>query len=249
MINTKFVPFSLPDEVRSTDYMYINKGKLHKYFSDFSAFEKEKERNIDFLMFNNVPHTPIIRKKLYNRKREFIGYVMDYIPNSMTFRQAIAKDIDFSKKESAIKDVYNTLKILHKYNLFLGDIHSDNFLIDEDGNGYIIDLEEMRGVGDEFKFKSLYLVKPNTDSFMINISSSYTDNVKLMISSISLLYDIDLEQYIQPKTHYMDLEKLYNDVISQLNDAKLDEYFIKLINKEEVGYFDDFYFNQFTLKK
>lgn len=244
----KMSTLALTDNVRHTDQLFIKKGKLYKIFTDFYSFEDEKERNITFLLKNRISNTPNIIKKLRYHGR-FIGYIMEFIPNTVTFRQAINSDIDYEKRTKAVKDVYAALKELHNNNLFLGDVHSDNFLISKDGDGYIIDLEEMRGEGDEFKFKTLYLVKPNKDSYRINICSQYTDNVKLMISSLSLLYDIDLERYIDEREHSINLESLYNEVICKFNDERLDEYFQRLINKQDVDYFADFYFKQELIKK
>lgn len=242
MKHNNMTKFNLDESVRHTDNMFIKNGLLYKYFTDCHAFEEEKERNIDFLLKHDIPNIPKIKKKIYE-KGHFIGYVIEYIPNTITFRQAINSDIDYEKKENAIINVFNTLKELHANKLFLGDIHSDNFLISKTGDGYIIDLEEMRGEGDEFKFKSLYLIQPNNKSLRLNISSEYTDNVKLMITAISLLYDIDLELFIDETKHSINLEKIYNEVIINFHDEKLDTYFEKLINKEKVGYFSEYYFD------
>ncbi len=118
---------------------YIQDGKFHKMFNS-TDFIYEKERNVVFLMNNPVNHTPVIRDKIYVRQ-QFAGYVMDYISNAVTFREAFMMDFTYEKRLEAILDVYEALKAFHDQNLFLGDIHSDNFMIDQDGHGYILDLE------------------------------------------------------------------------------------------------------------
>ena len=71
--------------------------------------------------------------------------------------------------------------------------------------------------------------------------SQYTDNVKVMISSLSLLLGKDLEKYISKQKHDINLEQLFNEVIMPLNDSYLNEYFYKLMNGESVPYFSDYY--------
>ena len=239
----KMKELELADNVRHTDTIFIKDGYLYKIFKDFQCFDDEKERNITYLINNRIPNTPIIKKKI-SKRGKFIGYIMQYIPNTITFREAINTDIEYEKREKAIMDIYEGLKVLHEKGLILGDIHSDNFLISEDGSGYLIDLEELRAEGDEFKFKSMYFVKPSNKRHKINKPSIYTDNIKMMISSLSLLYGIDLEQYVSRFDHSINIEELYNEVISKFNDEKLDEYFRRIINDEEVEYFTNFYFNK-----
>ena len=93
---------------------------------------------------------------------------MEYISNSLTFRQAMYEKISKEKKISAIKDVYITLKQLHSFDICIGDIHMDNFLY-VDGNGYTIDLDEIRLKGDEFKFRECYLLKENKNSMILTV--------------------------------------------------------------------------------
>lgn len=165
---------------------------------------------------------------------------MEYIKNSKTFREAIGGHVDEELKIKAICDVYEALKYLHNRNIYLGDVHSDNFLISSDGDGYIIDLDYMRFPGDEYKFQQCYLIKPNNKAYKINVASTYTDNIKVMLSCLSLLIDIDLERFISKKTSDINLEEIYSDVIHPLKIKPLDIYFKKLMNGKEVEYFSDY---------
>ena len=145
-------------------------------------------------MNTKIPCTPLIYDKLYSNG-EFVGYIMEYIPNALTFRQALSEDIPHDLKIAAIRDIYVALKYFHSENIYLGDVHSDNMLLTESGKGYIIDLEEVRFPGDEYKFKQCYLISPNNNSNRINVPSQYTDNVKVMISSLSLLLDLNMKAW------------------------------------------------------
>ena len=230
----------IPKDMRFTDKIFIHNNLLYKVFGD-NSFTTEKNRNIDFLINNSVPNTPKIIEKLY-KGNEFYGYIMEYIPRALTFRQAIKENIPIDCKIKAITDVYEAMKYLHSYNIYLGDIHSDNMLITSD-KGYLIDLEEIRFPGDDFKFKQCYLVRANSLENRINIPSVYTDNVKLMICSLSLLLEKDLEKYVDPKRYDINLEKLYNEVIVPLNDEKLTIYFAYLMQERFTEYFPDYYFS------
>ena len=91
-------------------------------------------------------------------------------------------------------------------------------------------------------FEQCYLVKPNNLSYKINIASKYTDNIKVMLSCLSLLLEIDLEKYISKDTKDINLERIYNDIIVYCGDEILDEYFKKIMQNDDVDYFYDFYF-------
>ena len=228
----------IPQGMHNSDQLYIQDGRIYKIFNSTDYID-EKKRNIEFLIKHPIVHTPVIYDKILIDS-QFAGYVMDYIPNAHTFREALHQNLTDEQKIAAILDVYETLGVLHSENIFLGDIHSDNFMIDGDGHGYVIDLEEIRFSGDEFKFKQCYLVKPNHVSNKINVPSKYTDNVKLMISSLSLLLNQDLEKYISSNEHCIHLEQIYSEVILPLNNPSLNEYFEKLMMRQDVPYFGEY---------
>ena len=232
----------IPKDMHNKNKLFIKDGVIYKIFND-NSFIDEIERNITFLINNPVPNAPIIYNKIHEGN-SFVGYTMQYIPNAITFRQGIKEDIPLDAKINAIREVYEAMKYLHSFNIYLGDIHSDNMLASSDGHGYLIDLEELRFPGDEWKFRQCYLVKPNDASKRINMPSIYTDNVKLMISSLSLLLCVDLEKYISKSSHDINLEQLCEEIILPLNDSNLNEYFSKLMNVDNVEYFSDYYFSK-----
>lgn len=50
-------------------------------------------------------------------------------------------NIDFDSCIKIIQDIYKAIKYLHKKELLIGDIHMDNFMVDDKGRGYVIDLD------------------------------------------------------------------------------------------------------------
>ncbi len=217
--------------------LYLEDGYLYKVYNEISYFREEKERNIKFLMSNNIPNTPKIYKMLY-KNNEFNGYVMEYIEGAITFRDGMKQEISFSDKIKAILDVYETLKVLHSYNICIGDIHLSNFLY-KDGHGYVIDLDEIRYPEDYFKFRERYLVKESIKSVPSKQASFITDNIKVCICCLSFLYNIDLENIIckySLKSVKMILKFLTSD----------EEYkeISKVLDINKLCYFDDILINR-----
>lgn len=240
----KLTPLSIKKDIHNTGgTIYIkDKDTLYKIFKDFNSYEYETERNIDFQIIHNIPNCSKIKDKIFI-DNHFSGYSMEYKQDTLTFRDSINNNISFETKVNAICDVYQGLRYLHERNIYIGDIHSDNFLISSNGDGYIIDLETIRFPGDEYKFEQCYLIKPNNQKNKINIADAYTDNIKTMISSLTLLLEIDLEQLISKKTYDLNLEELQQKVILPLGNPALFKYVKDLMQtskKEPFTYFDTF---------
>ena len=223
--------------------LYLEDGYLYKVYDEISYFREEKERNIKFLMNNSIPNTPKIYKMLY-KNNEFNGYVMEYIEGSMTFREGMKQEISFSDKIKAILDVYETLKVLHSYNICIGDIHLSNFLY-KDGHGYVIDLDEIRYPEDNFKFRERYLVKESIKSVPSKQASFITDNIKVCICCLSFLYNIDLENIICKYSlksvkmilKFLTSDEEYKEISRVLDVNKLcyfDDVLVNRVNKSRV---------------
>lgn len=223
--------------------LYLEDGYLYKVYDEISYFRDEKERNIKFLMNNSIPNTPKIYKMLY-KNNEFNGYIMEYIEGSMTFRDGMKQEISFSDKIKAILDVYETLKVLHSYNICIGDIHLSNFLY-KDGHGYVIDLDEIRYPEDNFKFRERYLVKESIKSVPSKQASFITDNIKVCICCLSFLYNIDLENIICKYSlksvkiilKFLTSDEEYKEISKVLDVNKLcyfDDILINRVNKSRV---------------
>lgn len=217
--------------------LYLEDGYLYKVYDEISYFRDEKERNIKFLMNNSIPNTPKIYKMLY-KNNEFNGYIMEYIEGSMTFRDGMKQEISFSDKIKAILDVYETLKVLHSYNICIGDIHLSNFLY-KDGHGYVIDLDEIRYPEDNFKFRERYLVKESIKSVPSKQASFITDNIKVCICCLSFLYNIDLENIIC-KNSLKSVKIILKFLISDEEYKEIS----KVLDVNKLCYFDDILINR-----
>ena len=224
------------------NFYQISDDVLYKEVDQY-FFVDEVDRNVGFQIENHVFNSPIIYDKIYNNGK-FFGYSMENIKNSLTFKQAIYLNIDFDSCVSIVKDIYKAIKYLHSKNILLGDIHMDNFLVDDKGSGYVIDLDYMIFPGDEYKFQNLYNIKLNHDSYSININNKNTDNIKTMICSISLILGIDLESSLINRS-CIDLEDMYHNCVKDLEISSLDNYFMRIMNRENVEYFDEYLVNNY----
>ena len=222
--------------------LYLEDGYLYKVYDEISYFRDEKERNIKFLMNNSIPNTPKIYKMLY-KNNEFNGYVMEYIEGAMTFRDGMKQEISFSDKIKAILDVYETLKVLHSYNICIGDIHLSNFLY-KDGHGYVIDLDEIRYPEDNFKFRERYLVKESIKSVPSKQASFITDNIKVCICCLSFLYNIDLENIIC-KYSLKSVKIILKVLISDEEYKEIS----KVLDANKLCYFDDILTNRVNISR
>ena len=194
------------DEHNNGGTLYLINNFLYKYYNTVNYFIEEKERNINFLMENPIPNTPKIIKKL-TENGEFYGYIMEYIADSKTLREGMKENIPEDNKLSIIADIYQALKTIHELGACLGDIHMDNFLFQGE-KGFIIDLDEIRFPGDEFKFRECYLIKEYKDSMVSKKATKNTDNIKVAICCLSFLYQVDLEEIIIKKSLQEVKEKL-----------------------------------------
>ena len=217
--------------------LYLEDGYLYKVYDEISYFREEKERNIKFLISNNIPNTPKIYKMLY-KNNEFNGYVMEYIEGTMTFRDGMKQEISFSDKIKAILDVYETLKVLHSYGICIGDVHLSNFLY-KDKHGYVIDLDEIRYPEDNFKFRERYLVKESIKSVPSKQASFITDNIKVCICCLSFLYNIDLENIICKYSL-----KSVRIILKFLTSGEEYKEISKVLDVNKLCYFDDILTNR-----
>lgn len=222
--------------------LYLEDGYLYKVYDEISYFRDEKERNIKFLISNSIPNTPKIYKMLY-KNNEFNGYVMEYIEGAMTFRDGMKQEISFSDKIKAILDVYETLKVLHGYNICIGDIHLSNFLY-KNGHGYVIDLDEIRYPEDNFKFRERYLVKESIKSVPSKQASFITDNIKVCICCLSFLYNIDLENIICKYSL-----KSVKIILKFLSSDEEYKEISKVLDVNKLCYFDDILTNRVNISR
>lgn len=229
-------------------------GKLYRYNDDILYkvvgeyfFVDEVERNVDLQIKEHICNTPYIYDKLCINN-DFIGYSMEYLKNSFTFRRAIYLHVDFDVSVNVVKDIYKVIKHLHSRNILLGDIHMDNYMINNKGCGYVVDLDYMLFPDDLYKFQDLYYIKLKSDSKIIRVNDKRTDNIKSMICSLSLIFGMDLER-LCIKNHELDIENMYYKYIKPLGIGELNAYIECIINGENVCYFDEFLVNNYICFK
>jgi len=220
------------DGTNTSADLYLINGELYKVFLD-DFFNCEKERNINYLI-NHKPIKPNALKILESDDT-VIGYTQEFIPNAITFKQGIEDD-NYELKYKAVLDVFKSIKEIHKCGFIIGDVHSRNFIYNENG-GYLIDLDEMRLPRiDDLKFRDYYLVRRSNEGKLINIENRYTDIVKATISALSLLIGFDLED--TAKDESLESIKYYLDWLIKDNNIRNQIYRI-FDNPKELVYLDD----------
>lgn len=167
---------------------------LYKVFHNSYFFIDEKERNADFLIRATLSCPKPIDKIYIDG--EFYGYSEPYIKNAKSFLAAIKENNNDIDKETIISDVFRQLQELHQYEVYLGDVHLDNFIFDE-SHGYIIDLDDIRFKDiDNFKFTEFYLLRNNKNSNMQKMANERSDIMKTFICCLSFYYNTDLESLV-----------------------------------------------------
>lgn len=212
--------------------LYLINNFLYKYYGSVNYFIEEKERNINFLMENPIPNTPHIIEKL-TENGEFCGYIMEYIDDSKTLRQGMKENLPEESKLSIIADIYQALKRIHDLGACLGDIHMDNFIYQGD-RGFIIDLDEIRFPGDEFKFRECYLIRESKGSMVSKKATRNTDNIKLAICCLSFLYQFDFEEIIM-KESLQEVKEQLRDIIPLPQYESIE----KIFDLNNLYYLDD----------
>lgn len=220
--------------------LFVKDGRLYKVYDSVSYFVEEKQRNIEFIKNNHIPNTPIIYELLY-KDNNFNGYIMQYLEDTYTLRNGMFLEVADEDKISIIKDIYTTLKYLHNLDITLGDIHMDNFLF-KDNHGYVIDLDEIRFKGDDFKFRECYVVRETKDSKYDKRPSKISDNIKVAICCLSFLYKIDFEAIISKYS----LEEVKLKLASILSSEDY-EKFNRVLDCHNLVYLDDVLTN--TIKR
>lgn len=172
---------------------YKSETELYKIFNA-KDFITEKERNVDFLIDKDIEHTMLPRKKII-LDGAFSGYSLKNFPNSKTFREETK--LDYIDRLKIVRDIYSALREIHKLDLFLGDVHRDNFLYNENSiDGVIIDFEEIRFKGDELKFRSYYKIRKSENTPYILKENQNIDNIKTIAACLSFIYGVNLEQFL-----------------------------------------------------
>lgn len=216
--------------------LYEDENFIYKISNIPDDSYNEYVRNIEYLIKNPIINTPKVYEKIYVGNK-VCGYITENIKNSISFRNAIKQNIKLEDKLKIICDIHLALKELHSKNLNLGDINLDKIFI-SNNNGYIVNLDAIRFYSDKPKFNETYNIKMNSKTFALP-TNQYSDLVKLMLSSLSIILEIDLETLISNRDNTINMENLYNTVIFATGNKSLIDYFKKIIDGNMI-YFDDF---------
>lgn len=228
------------DSIHNHDYksiIYKDKNYIYKIVDSRYFYPKQLERNIDFLLNNDIPNIGKVIDKIYYNNVLY-GYVAEYVHDCITLRDAINQGISEQDAVSIIIDFHKALKYFHANDIVLGELCLDHYLV-QNNHGYLIDLDYMIFPNDKTMLKPCYHIKKNINNKVITAPSKYTDIVKVLIASLSLLIKMDLESLISTKDRSINLQYIYEMIIPAINNEKLTEYFKQILNGEEL-YFDDF---------
>ena len=213
-----------------------DKESVCKFFDDFKCND-ERVRNIQFFRENPM-FSPIINYT-YSSGNYLLGYNMEYIPGGITFKDAVGDEsYTHEDKVKAINGVFSKLKLLHKCDILVGDMHAQNLMFNPQ-DGYILDLDEVRFKDeDDYKFDVAYQLRMDDESPIMEIDSFYTDNVKATVCALSLLYGVDFEDVMHHGI--MKISDLKSAIDIVIGDADFKGDVFKLLDStDEVIYFDD----------
>lgn len=122
------------------------------------------------------------------------GYLIKYLENSLNFAEN-TKHIPYNLRLNACLNTSIELQYLHNLGFIFNDIKLSNQLLTLDGLGFLIDFEDMILIND-------YKIKASTyrffieDSYNIYKPSIYEDLKKQFICNLSILLQIDLENFV-----------------------------------------------------
>lgn len=216
--------------------LYIKDDNILYKIYEEQNFKNIKEQNIDYMLKgekidqSGYPIEKIISKET----KQFIGFSMPYYHNTKTFTELCnSNDLELEEKISVIKDIFSQLKQLHQRDILLKDIHMDNLIVNE--KGHIIDLDEFILPGNEFAFRQYYCIGKNKNTPFINIPTKISDNIKMVISSLSLIYNYNFEEVLRQNYSLEDLIKNYSFLFSE----EVINYLENIFNLEYLIYFDE----------
>ena len=122
------------EEKNNSGVLYLKDGILYKLYKD-NYFIEEKERNVLFFKENYLFEPEII--DLIYDDNNFIGYSQKYLSNCKTFKDGINdKNLDYNFKVKIISDIFEKIKLLHQNNILIGDVHSKNFIYNDDNSSW-----------------------------------------------------------------------------------------------------------------
>ena len=199
--------------------VHIHNGNLYKYSPSSWGIVTTIEKYHHEEVFN---HLSIPKAYFFNQK-EYLGYVMEYYKKLKRIKEALKKGL--------IKDLneylFNLIVIVEKLNelnLIYWDFHDDNILVDEKGNPFIIDIDDIEIIPavDEFYRQRRYLTEFILNMYFEDYRSFgvYLRNKELrnILSKKIITYMENLTTHAKPipDLPYLLIEELKDDEKLQL---------------------------------
>ncbi|MGI6329246.1 MAG: hypothetical protein ACOXZR_00090 [Bacilli bacterium] len=198
-------------------YQFDEETLLKIYDSNYSPIAI-RENNIDYLInIAKIDNAILPLEKVYINDK-FRGFRMWEVKEAKRLYEVIEDDsLNINKRIKYARTLLKTLKEIQKNNIVLGDIHLDNFIHNEK-DVYFVDMDGIRN-GDLYT-QSLYYIQPTTKESHLRWEDKNTDNAKMALIFLSLLYKVNYEKPIREKeTSYCNLEELGNKLPSHLKEA------------------------------
>lgn len=228
------IPFETTSVSTESELFIFNKH--HKWNTEKSLFKKfyvtegeyfgNKLYTINSLLDlknNNTINELVFPSSIISVGNQIQGFSLPIIENATAF-SIIQNDssIDLKDKLNILKNYMKVLDKVHKQpNFFIGDIHEDNFLVNNNGDIKIIDLDSCK-IGNNNPFAAKYL---NTNR-----------NIEKMTQKYSLFNDSIYNQNINTDI-FCYIIMLLNTISGiNINKLSMDEFYEYLNYLASIGY-------------
>ncbi len=176
------------DNYNANFYKY---GKdLLKIFKNYVSEELENQIIINRLIHDDVDRRIILPKGLiYDEKKWLLGYRMDFVNGINLSKEIKQNNLTYEDKVFLINELFALLKEIHTY-LVVGDVRNSNIMIGKDKRAYLIDFDYSQKLSSSKRPYCMYHVYNGVDP----LNDQNEDIIKMYISTLSLLYNFDVER-------------------------------------------------------
>ncbi|MEG2457406.1 MAG: lipopolysaccharide core heptose(II) kinase RfaY [Bacilli bacterium] len=162
---------------------------LYKYFLNDDFKEKHSSNILLLSKYKEIKGMIFPKEIIINRKNEIIGYSMKYYKDLISLKNLLGNpNINKLFITKITIEILKSLKELHNLGLVHGDIHMGNLFINRTSS-IILDIDEIITTQEKDIFPRYY-------SLITRFSSIETDNIKVLLSYLSLILEYDLEELI-----------------------------------------------------
>jgi len=218
------------DNYNANFYKYNN--DLYKIYKIYIPEELEVQLMYNESIHNKVDqHIILPTELLYGENDWLIGYKMNYVEGIDLEKEIKQQNFSFEDKIFFINDMFNLLREAHNY-LIVGDIRNSNIMIGKDKSAYLIDLDyakKLDAIGTPFCRYHIY----HHDEALNNKNE---DIIKMYISTLSLLYNYNIEhsfsrfENIDALEMYIPFSGLLQDYYYHIRDCINKHQDIKYLN-------------------